>query len=89
MNNLFNEQLIQKFIETKIDFEPLTSDEKTGRTGTLATLAIFAAIGGLVAIGIATVTGITVAPAVVGGAIVLRAALAVCSDVNRFIDWVW
>ena len=58
-------------------------------SGAAATSATMAAIGGPVATGIAAVTGVTLAPAVVGGAIVAGAATAVCYGVNCFIDWIW
>ena len=41
-DNALNEQFIQKLIDMKVDLEPSTSDEKTGRTGTLTTLAVVA-----------------------------------------------
>ena len=41
-DNALNEQFIQKLIDMEVDLEPSTSDEKTGRTGTLATLAVVA-----------------------------------------------
>ena len=41
-DNALNEQFIQKLIDMKVDFEPSTSDEKAGRKGTLATLAVVA-----------------------------------------------
>ena len=42
IDNALNDQLVQKIIDMEVDFKPSTSDEQTGRTGTLATLAVVA-----------------------------------------------
>jgi len=42
-DNALEEQIVQKLIDMEVDFEPSTSsDEKSGRTGTLTTLAVVA-----------------------------------------------
>lgn len=58
-------------------------------SGIAATNATLYAVGAPVATTLATVTGITIAPAVVGGALVAGAAVAVGYGVNCFIDWLW
>ena len=37
-----NEQIVQKLIDMKVDFEPSTSEKESERTGTLATLVVVA-----------------------------------------------
>ena len=41
-DNALEEQIVQKLIDMEVDFEPSTSDEQTGRTCTLTTLAVVA-----------------------------------------------
>jgi len=41
-NDTLNEQIVQKLINIKVNFEPSTLNERTGRTDTLATLTVVA-----------------------------------------------
>ena len=40
--SLLDEQIVQKLIDMEIDFEPSNSNERSGRTGILTTLAVVA-----------------------------------------------